>query len=64
MFVANKKSKKLTRGNSDFGFEYDLDVTTDKEFYEKIFETDSYNPKREDMIDMYEDLDRLMVNIF
>ena len=41
-FVALKKSKTMMQ-KSNAGFEYDHDVETDKDYYQKIFESNCYH---------------------
>jgi hypothetical protein len=58
LFVKNKKKSTALR---DLGLEYDKDVTNDEEYYEKIFKTNAYRASQEDLIDIYEDITRIMV---
>jgi len=62
-FVQNKKSKNSKKNQREKGFEYDLDVTTDNEYLEKIYQTGSYTATHEEMIDFVGDIERLIVTI-
>jgi hypothetical protein len=59
LFVTQKKKKAQIK---DLGIEYDLDVTNDSQYLEKIFQTNSYRPSQEALIDIYEDVSRIMVS--
>jgi hypothetical protein len=58
LFVTTKKKKTQLK---DLGLEYDKDVTNDSQYLEKIFQTNSYRPSQEALIDIYEDVSRIMV---
>ncbi len=60
-FVQNKKSKNSKKKQRDVGHEYDLDVTNDSEYFEKIYQTGSYKATHEEMIDFYEEITRIIV---
>jgi hypothetical protein len=48
----------------DVGLEFAKDVSSDTDYYKKIFETDCYRTTNEALIDYYEDMSRLLVYSF
>jgi len=61
-FVSEKKSKSGHDSVIERGFEHDNDVTTDEEFYQKIFNHNLYNPTSENLIDYFLEIRRMMVS--